>query len=118
MLAILLLASLAWGSSVELTHSHGARLGGSLTTAQSQVPAESTLDQVSASQTNHSSSNTKSGAECLICQLHQNLSTTIIGHTPGDGPTETLALRIAPSAVVRLAEFTSTGQGRAPPSIL
>jgi hypothetical protein len=120
MLAVLLLASLAWASTVELTHNHGAgaRPRGSLSTAQSQVPNESTLDQVSASKTNHSSSNSKSGAECLICQLHQNLSSSVIGHTPGDGPSETCGLNAPVHSVVQLAEFAAPGQGRAPPAFL
>jgi hypothetical protein len=119
MLAVLLLASLAWGSTVEFTHHHGigAKPGESLSsTAQSSAADEAT--QISSSSTNGTSSNSKTGAECLICQLHQNLSTTIIGHAPGAGPTETLGLNTPPSTVVQLSEFTSTGQGRAPPSIL
>jgi hypothetical protein len=119
MLAVLLLASLAWGSTVEFTHHHGAgaKPAESLSiTEQSSAAGEAT--QVSSSSTNGTSSNSKTGAECLICQLHQNLSTTVIGHAPGVGPTETLGLNTPPSAVVHLSEFTSTGQGRAPPSIL
>ncbi|MEA2202588.1 MAG: hypothetical protein QOI89_3239 [Solirubrobacteraceae bacterium] len=119
LLALMLLASLAWGSTVELTHHHGVKAAASLSgAAQSPAADDATATQISSSETSGTSSNSKTGGECLICQLHQNLSTTIIAHTPGDGPTETLALRSAPSAVVHLSEFTSTGQGRAPPSIL
>jgi hypothetical protein len=124
LLAVLLLASIAWGSTAELTHHHsaGTRVGGSISTAQSTaqstVPGEATSNQVSASKTNGSTSNTKGGAECLICQLHQNLSASAIGHTPGDGPTEALRQNTPLSEVVQLAEFASTGHGRAPPSLL
>ena len=119
MLAVLLLASLAWGSTVEFTHHHGAGTKpgeSSSTKAPSRAADEPT--QVGSRSTNGPLSDSKTGAECLICQLHQNLSTTIIGHTPGVGPTEKLGLNTPLSAVVQLSEFTSTGQGRAPPSIL
>jgi hypothetical protein len=120
LLAVLLLASLAWGSTAELTHHHSAkaRFGGSLTTAQSTLPDEATSNQVSDSQTNGTKSNTKGGAECLICQLHQNLSASAIGQTPGDGPTETRGLNTLLSTVVELSQFAAAGHGRAPPANL
>jgi hypothetical protein len=119
MLAVLLLASIAWGSTAEFTHHHsaGKQASGSISKATSTVP-EATSDQVTASKTNGTSSNTRGGAECLICQLHQNLSTADIGQTPGNGPTETRALNTPLSAVVQLSEFAATGHGRAPPVIL
>ncbi len=116
---MLLLASLAWGSTVEFTHHHGtnAKPGGSLAnTAQS--PTENEPTQISSSKTSGTSSKSRTGAECLICQLHQNLSTTELGHAPGVGATETCGLKSPADAVVKLSEYTSTGQGRAPPSIL
>ena len=121
LLAVMLLAAIAWGSTAELTHHHGAKakLGGSIsTTAQSAIPDEATATQISSSQTNGTSSKTKSGADCLICQLQQNLSATEIVHKPGEGPTEALGLNTPSGAVVQLSKFTSTGHGRAPPSIL
>lgn len=121
MLAVLLLASLAWGSTVEFAHHHGARAksGESLfTTAQSPTTVEANSTQISPDNPNGTSSKSKTGAECLICQLHQNLSASVIGHTPGVGPTEARGLNTASDAVVQLSEFTSPGQGRAPPSIL
>ena len=121
MLAVLLLASLAWGSTVEFTHHHGtnARTGESLfNTTQSSTADEATSIQISSSNSNGTSSNSKSGAECLICRLQQNLSATVIGHTPGVGTTETHRLNTPLSPIVKLSEFTSTGHGRAPPFIL
>lgn len=121
LLALLLLASLAWGSTVEFAHHHNAktRANESLySTAQSPVAVESTATQISPDTQNGTSSKSKTGAECLICQLHQNLSASVIGHTPGTGPTEARGLKTASDAVVELSEFTSPGQGRAPPSNL
>jgi hypothetical protein len=119
MLAMLLLAALAWGSTVEFTHHHGAKAksGESLS---STVPAtaDNEASQISSNSTNGPASRSRSDGECLICQLHQNLSATVIAHTPGVGPTETRGLNTPPRAIVQLSEFISTGQGRAPPSIL
>jgi hypothetical protein len=120
LLAVLLLASLAWGSTAELTHHHSAKTksAGSLSSVQSNFPDEATSNQISDNQTNGTKSNTKGGAECLICQLHQNLSASAISHTPGDGPTETRGLNTLPSAVVEISQFAAAGHGRAPPANL
>jgi hypothetical protein len=121
LLAVLLLAAIAWGSTVELTHHHGAKAksGESLASAsQTAAVVEATSTQISSSNTNGTSSKSKTGAECLICQLHQNLSATVISHTPGAGSTEARGLNTPAGAVVELSEFTSTGRGRAPPSNL
>src|SRR5882672_10927789 len=118
MLAVLLLAAIAWSSTVEFTHHHGAKSGSFESLSQSWIADEATTTQISSSNTSGTSSKSNTGVECLICQLHQNLSASEISHTPGVGPTETSGLNTPPSAVVQLSEFTSTGQGRAPPSIL
>jgi hypothetical protein len=118
---MLLLAAIAWGSTVEFTHHHGssAKSVDSLSsTSQTAIAAEATSTCISSSKTGGASTKSETGAQCLICQLHQNLSTSEIGHTPGVGATEASRLKTPPSAVVQLSEFTSTGQGRAPPSIL
>jgi hypothetical protein len=119
MLAVLLLAAIAWGSTVEFTHHHGAKAK-SVESLSSTVPstADNEATQISSNSTNGPTSKSRSDGECLICQLHQNLSATVIGHTPGVGPTETRGLNTLPPAVVQLSEFISTGHGRAPPSIL
>jgi hypothetical protein len=120
LLAILLLAAFAWGTTAELSHHHGtkAKLGVSFSGAgQSPTADEATSKQISSSNTN-GTSNSKTGAECLICQLHQNLSATATGHSPGVGSTETQATKATAQVFLQLSEFRSTGQGRAPPSIL
>src|SRR5258708_5132563 len=107
-LAVLLLAALAWGSAVEFTHHHGAAAKSDeslYTTAQSAAADVAT--QVNQGTTTGTSSKTTTGAECLICQLHQNLSASEISHTPGVGPTETRALNPPPSLVLHLSEFTA-----------
>jgi hypothetical protein len=119
LLAMLLLAAIAWVSTVEFTHNHGpkAKSGESLSsTVQSASDEEAT--QISSSSTNGPASNSRSNADCLICQLHQNLSASEISHTPGLEPTESLRLNTPTIVIAQLSEFISTGHGRAPPSIL
>jgi hypothetical protein len=116
---MLLLGAIAWGSTVEFTHHHGAKAKPS-ESLSSSVPsaADNEATQISSNSTNGPTSRSRSNGECLICQLHQNLSVTIIGHTPSLGATETRGLNTPPRAIVQLSEFISTGHGRAPPSIL
>lgn len=121
LLALLLLAFLAWGSTAEFNHQHNgktrpdrSRLG--------TTPAQNVGDSLSATiespQSTGTSSNSKTSDACLICQLHHNLSATALGHTPGVGTDETQKLNPRLSVVVQQFEFTSSCQGRAPPSNL
>src|ERR1700681_3768399 len=102
MLALLLLAAIAWGSTVEFTHHHGAKTKADeslSSTTQSTIADEALATQFSSSNTNGTSSKSKRGAECLICQLHQNLSATEISQTLGVGPIEIRRLNAPPSAL-------------------
>lgn len=120
LLALLLLAAFAWGTTGELNHHHGgtkARLGQSLLSpAQDSIVSESA--EVSPDNTSGTSSTSKTGAACLICQLHQNLSATLFSEPPRIGSTETLATNATAPVVLQLSEFTANQHGRAPPSIL
>jgi len=121
LLALLLLASLAWGTTAEFNHHHGIKAPVSptlLSAAQTQNADESSSAQVSSSNPNGTSSTSKTGAACLICQLHQNLSATALGHTPGVGTAETHGLKAPPGVIFQLSEFTANCHGRAPPSNL
>lgn len=121
LLAALLLASLALGTTAQFNHQHGnrARFDQSLLgTTQAQDTDDASSVKVESSKTNGTTSSSKTGAECLICQLHKNLSATALGHTPGEGTAETHALRAPPGVVFQLSEITANCQGRAPPSNL
>src|SRR2546423_15613798 len=115
-IAALLLAAIAWGSTVEFTHHHGA----SSTQPDGQTFASNAdIDQTSVQspQSSRSSSSSKT-SECSICQLHHNLATTLISKL-ADARSESIqaATRVE-AATVPLSEFTATRHGRAPPSIL
>ena len=118
LLAILLLAAFSWGTIAEFNHHHGskARLDQSaLSSAQDSIAAESSSPQIESDNTNGTSSTSKTGAACLICQLHQNLSATLFSEAPGVGPTEALKIKATVPVVFQHSEFTANQHGRAPP---
>ena len=118
LLAILLLATFAWGATAELNHNHGLKVRSGqalLTAAPDSLPSESPAPQVGSEETSGTSSSSKTGAACLICQLHQNLSATLFSEPPGVGSTETHVLNATATLVVQLSEYTANRHGRAPP---
>lgn len=121
-IAALLLACLAWGATAELNHHHGV---GSTNLSQQLIQSEAsgTTDETPAPQFESSgqqgsSSTSRTGSECLICQLHQNLAATLFSHPPRVGTEEATALRAPTTVIVELNEFRPNQQGRAPPSLL
>jgi hypothetical protein len=121
LLAALLLASLAWGTTAEFNHHHGnrARFDQSLlSTTQAQDADDASSVKIESSKTNGTSSSSKTGAACLICQLHQNLSATALGHIPGEGMAETHGLKAPLNVAFHSSEFAANCHGRAPPSNL
>lgn len=118
LLALLLLASICWGTTAELTHHHRSNSRSEQTlfsTTEAQDIGAASSVRVESSKTNDTSSSSKTGAECLICQLHQNLAATALGHVPGVGTAETYGLHAPLSTVLQPFEFTATRHGRAPP---
>jgi hypothetical protein len=114
-LAALLLASLTWGATAEFTHSHGARTRTAL--AQSQV-TDSLFDSnryAESSNQSNTSSRSRSSAECLICQLHQNLTNSVLGHAPAIASAETHVPAFNPDLALHRADFSKNQRGRAPP---
>jgi hypothetical protein len=118
LLAILLLAAFAWGTIAEFNHHHGNRTRPGqtiLSSAQDSIAAESSSPQIESDNSNGTSSTSKTGAACLICQLHQNLSATLFSQTLGVGPTEALNIRVIGPVVLQHSKFTANQHGRAPP---
>lgn len=121
LLAILLLAAFAWGTIAEFNHHHGNRTRPSqtiLSSAQDSIAAESSSPQIESDNTNGTSSTSKTGAACLICQLHQNLSATLFSEPRGVGPTEALKIKATVPVLLQHSEFTANQHGRAPPITL
>jgi hypothetical protein len=121
LLAALLLAAFAWGTTAELNHQHGFKVRSAqalLATTPDSLASESSSPQVGSEETSGTSSSSKTGAACLICQLQQNLSATLFSKPPGVGSTETQALNATATLVVQLSEYTANRHGRAPPTNL
>jgi hypothetical protein len=121
-LAVVLLASIAWGATAEFTHHHGAqstvRFSALLSQAQASNGEQTATPRVESGETETSSSRSTNGADCLICQLHQNLSATLF-NAPLRVATVDIRVLNGPATVVfPLSEVASNQHGRAPPSDL
>ncbi len=122
MLAFVLLASIAWGATAEFTHHHGAQSTVRVSTLLSQVSPnvadESSAPRIGRGETERSSSKSSNGAGCLICQLHQNLSTTLFNTPPRVAPVDVPVVSASATVILPLSEVASNQHGRAPPSNL
>ena len=121
--AAVLLAVIGWGSTVELTHGHSAA-GTNLNaqplvncgqTAATDIAASTSIQESAPAR---SSSRSNSSSECLICQLHHNLATTLLSEPACLDPLHQQAARSLATAPVHLLEFATAQPGRAPPTIL
>jgi hypothetical protein len=106
-LSILLLAFIICGTTVEAAHNHG-NLGGSnrLSSAGhlSDPATEGTVDTGSLNCN-----------DCLICQLHQNFSATVLSMTPSLAPLIVTAQFIQSHSILASSQTSVTRTGRAPP---
>jgi hypothetical protein len=106
-IGLLLMVLIFYGTTVEAAHRHGKVLPTHTNEASLGSPGEA-----------DTSLNTKSGCnDCLICQLHQNFSTSLIAfhlNLPPVQQTEDLRQGQLNSTS---SETISLSAGRAPPSI-
>jgi hypothetical protein len=122
-LAVVLLASIAWGATAESTHHHGAQATARVSTLLSQAHAsnvgeQTTTPRVESGGTEQSSSRSTNAADCLICQLHQNLSATLFNTPPRVAPVDSHVVSASATVIFPLSEVASNQRGRAPPSNL
>jgi hypothetical protein len=106
-LGLWLIAFILYGTTVEAAHRHGRVL-----TENSDV----TSLRHSPEPGNLTGAQTGCG-DCLICQLHQNFSTTLIAFRLIDPPVRILYRTTAVVAPDLLSQITSPLSGRAPPFI-
>ena len=111
LLALLLLACLSWGATAEFTHNHSTQVNQASLQTQSEVAFVSDFGRTTTSKS-------KSPADCLICQLHQNLSNTVFTHALAVGTVQHVSQFFAAAVVVHRADFSTSQRGRAPPQIL
>ena len=107
-LGLLLIAFIFYGTTVDAAHRHG------------RVPPQGRSDVASLTHSEQTANpaGTSSGCnDCLICQLHQNLNTTLITYRLVNPP-QSFQLRI-PATIARdvLSHAASATAGRAPPFI-
>ena len=106
-LSVLLVVFILYGTTVEAAHRHGGLLPTS-SSAASHVDNEQ----------NKNLTTSRTGcSDCLICQLHQNFTTTLIPLRLIDPPTQ--APQIVEVVVPRdlLSQIVGPFAGRAPPFI-
>jgi hypothetical protein len=106
-LGLLLIAFIFYGTTVEAAHRHGRVL-----------PGNGDVSSFTHSEQTANPTSSKSGcADCLICQLHQSFSTTLIALRLNDPPVQILQRTTTVVAPNLLARIISPAAGRAPPSI-
>jgi hypothetical protein len=105
-LSLLLLGFIVYGTTVEAAHTHGMLPVSSVAGASSFSGAGTDVKETT----------TLLGCgECLICQLHQNFSATLISDPPSIGHTS-FGSHVVNSTTVRVHSQTTTPRtGRAPP---
>ncbi len=104
-LGLLLIVFILYGTTVEAAHCHGRISSAATTTAGFVDPVlTKTLP------------GTKTGcSDCLICQLHQNFTTTLITFRQSSPPVYVIT-RFSDTALIAFHSQTSTPRrGRAPP---
>lgn len=105
-LGLSLVVFILYGTTVEAAHRHGRVL-----------PSSGSASLVQTEQTNSPVGNKTGCGDCLICQLHQNFTTTLVAFRLADPPNQ-LQLRtsaeIPPDVHCQTAGPTA---GRAPPFI-
>lgn len=105
--SFLLLGFIIYGTTVEVAHKHGNLVRGSdvpETASVSNLGSETTL-----------STNFSGCTDCLICQLHQHFSTTLISSPPSTGQSASNSLFSSLALVSVRSQTTAPSTGRAPP---
>jgi hypothetical protein len=117
LLSFLLLACIGWGTTAEFMHHHGAAVESRFTVSATDTSTASptTSPRIETNQQQRSSSTTNSAADCLICQLHQNLASTLFNSPPRAIATEVSVVNKLDAPVLQLSEFAANQHGRAPP---
>ena len=106
-LNLLLVVFILYGTTVEAAHRHG-RIRPAYAGANAQLDNERDKNL----------GNTRSGCnDCLICQLHHNLTTTLIALRLNDPPVQLPQEVVSVVSQDLLSQIITPVAGRAPPSI-
>jgi hypothetical protein len=109
-LSIALLAFIVCGTTVEAAHNHGNPLESNKVTSAAHFSDPATESKLG--------TNSQGCNDCLICQLHQHFSATVIAVPPSIGPLS-VGSQFFNLTTVSVHTQTATPQrGRAPPITL
>jgi hypothetical protein len=108
-LALILLATISWGATAEVNHHHGFSKGKSARSFQGSLPGAA----FSSGEASRKRSSTRD--ECLICQLHQNLSAGALAQLPHQTPALRQFPRPTAAVISQRTQFITSERGRAPP---
>jgi hypothetical protein len=106
-LGVLLVVFILYGTTVEAAHRHG-RIPPSEAGATSQVDNQ---------QTQNLSTSKIGCSDCLICQLHQGFSSTLVALRLDDPPVKQPTRSVSTVTRDLISQLISPLAGRAPPSI-
>jgi len=106
LIAGLLLVFVIYGTTIEAAHRHG-RIFKSEQSQSTSVSADNETQGVGGS--------SRSCAECLICQLHQHFSASLVTIRFKNSPELTSAVIFHPTAQSLQTRAVSTQTGRGPP---
>jgi ABC-type phosphate transport system permease subunit len=109
-LSLVLLGFIVCGTTIEAAHTHG-----NLIAANSTITGSTFSDPASESKTNNT---LLSCSDCLICQLHQNFSATVISVPPSVVSAAIKSRIFDLTAVSSSSETNAPRRGRAPPFTL
>jgi len=108
LLSLLLLGFIVYGTTVEAAHTHGG------------VPVASVVSSPSFSDpaTDVQGATPLLGCgDCLICQLHQNFSATLISLPPSLAPTAANSQFVVSTTIPLHSQTSAPRIGRAPPQV-
>jgi hypothetical protein len=107
LLSLLLLGFIVYGTTVEAAHTHGGML-----TANSVAGASNFSDPATDLK---GTTRLQGCGECLICQLHQNFSATLISVPPSISHTSFGSRFVTSTTLPVHSQTTTSRTGRAPP---
>jgi hypothetical protein len=106
-LSFLLLGFIVYGTTVEAAHTHGARTVAKVAVGSTSVSTPETGLK--------SANNLVSCGDCLICQLHQQFSTSVIAVPPTIVPSSLASRHFNTTEIAAHSQTASPRSGRAPP---
>jgi Protein of unknown function (DUF2946) len=107
LLAFALLLFIGYGATAEVAHKHGNIL------SDGRASSATTLSHQG--DANSSSETSRRSGECLICQLHQHLFSSLLNAPPLVAPPTAQMARSAADTISYLLQTDAPRRGRAPP---